>query len=91
MELRVVGQLMKLREYKKKDDTIVLTAEVYVDGDRPGLLSLGLNGRERREIEPFVGKRIKTRVEFSEFNGRAFFTLKEIAALSEQVGVLSPS
>lgn len=83
MNIEVVGQVMAIREYTKKDKTKAVVAEVYFPGERGELhqVALGENGTGPEKIQAFIGRRIRMSVHQGTFEGRSFFKL--LAVLGE--------
>ena len=50
MEIFAEGQLMAVREYKKKDGSMGCQFEFYVPGDMSELIKVGINGSNKSEI-----------------------------------------
>jgi hypothetical protein len=76
MEIFAEGQLMAVREYKKKDGSMGCQFEFYVPGDMSDLIKVGINGNTKAEIEKIVGKRLRAKLELKHFDGRPAFSLK---------------
>lgn len=77
MKMTVEGQVMKIREYHKKDKTLGYQADVYVDGARPSLINCGLDGNVE-EVKKHVGKVALIDIEAGLYEGRAVYNMTGI-------------
>jgi len=77
MKITVEGQVMKIREYVKKDKSTGYMADIYVDGTRPTLVNSGLDGTVE-EVRKFVGKVCLIDFELGNYDGRAVYNLTGI-------------
>ncbi len=77
MKITVEGQVMKIREYLKKDKTTGVQADVYVDGVRPTLVNSGMDVSVE-EVKKFIGKVALIDFEVSKYDGRDMYIMTGI-------------
>ena len=77
MKITVEGQVMKIREYVKKDKSIGNQADVYVDGTRPTLINSGLVCNVD-EVRKYIGKLAFIDFELGNYDGRAVYNITGI-------------
>ncbi len=77
MKITVEGQVMKIREYLKKDKTIGVQADIYVDGARPTLINSGMDVSVE-EVKKYVGKVALIDFEVGKYDGRDVYNMTGI-------------
>lgn len=82
MEISFEGDLLDVREFKKKDGTPGTSAVVYARGERSETIEAQLNGVDKNTVRAFIKKpvRVKAELRVYQFGGntRVAYTLKSI-------------